>query len=72
MTEKESDLLFSLVQAYPKAMSKEDLLISVWNYSPDAETHTVESHIYGLRQKLGEKADALIKSTPAGYLLIPD
>ena len=72
LTEKESDLLYSLVQSYPKAMSKEDLLISVWNYRPDAETHTVESHIYALRQKLGEKADMLIKSTPAGYLLVSD
>ena len=72
LTEKESDLLYSLVQSYPKAMTKEDLLTSAWNYHPDSETHTVESHIYGLRQKLGEKADMLIKSTPAGYLLVSD
>ena len=72
LTEKESDLLSFLVQSYPNAMTKEDLLTSVWNYRPDAETHTVESHIYGLRQKLGDKADMLFKSTSAGYLLVSD
>ena len=69
LTEKESDLLAALAEAMPQSLSKDDLLKIVWNYSPDTETHTVESHIYLLRQKLGNRADALIQSTPTGYIL---
>ena len=69
LTEKESDLLTSLATAFPKALSREDLLAQVWNYHPDVETHTVESHIYALRQKIGADADTFIESTPAGYRL---
>ena len=72
LTEKESDLLTSLVVAFPTPLGKEELLARVWNYRPDTETHTVESHIYALRQKLGGHADALIKSTPDGYLIVFD
>ena len=72
LTEKESDLLTSLMVAFPTPLSRDDLLERVWKYHPDTETHTVESHIYALRQKLGPLADALIKSTPEGYLIIFD
>ena len=72
LTEKESDLLAALATALPGSLTKEDLLKSVWNYSPDTETHTVESHIYLLRQKLGDRADSLIQSTASGYMLVTD
>ena len=72
LTEKENDLLAALAEAYPTPLGKEQLLEQVWNYKPDIETHTLESHIYGLRQKLGANADNLIKSTPLGYTLIGD
>ena len=72
LTEKESDLLTTLVVSFPTPLGREDLLKRVWNYRPDTETHTVESHIYALRQKLGTHADALIKSTPDGYLIVFD
>ena len=61
-----------LADSFPKALTKEDLLVSVWNYKPEAETHTVESHIYALRQKLGNRADDLIQSTSEGYILIKE
>jgi len=70
LTEKENDLLTALANSYPNPLGKEQLLEQVWNYKPDIETHTLESHIYGLRQKLGPLADSLIKSTPMGYLLL--
>ena len=70
LTEKENDLLAALANAYPTPLGKEQLLEQVWNYKPDIETHTLESHIYGLRQKLGDRADNLIKSTSNGYLLV--
>ena len=70
LTEKENDLLTALADSYPMPLGKEQLLEQVWNYKPDIETHTLESHIYGLRQKLGDLSDNLIKSTPMGYLLL--
>ena len=70
LTEKENDLLAALAESYPTPLGKEQLLDQVWNYKPDIETHTLESHIYGLRQKLGKDADNLIKSTPSGYTLV--
>ncbi|MBQ7413185.1 MAG: winged helix-turn-helix domain-containing protein [Alphaproteobacteria bacterium] len=72
LTEKENDLLASLALAAPGALTKEELLKSVWNYRPDVETHTVESHIYLLRQKIGPNADSLIQSTQTGYALVTD
>ena len=70
LTEKENDLLAALADSHPTPLGKERLLEQVWNYKPDIETHTLESHIYGLRQKLGPLADNLIKSTPTGYALV--
>lgn len=72
LTEKENDLLTALAEALPNSLDKEALLAQVWNYKPDTETHTLESHIYTLRQKIGPKADSLIQSTPTGYKLITD
>ena len=72
LTEKENDLLTALADALPNPLDKEALLQQVWNYKPDTETHTLESHIYTLRQKIGPKADSLIQSTPTGYRLITD
>jgi len=52
LTEKESALLEVLVKAGGKAVSRDDLLRHVWRYAPDVETHTLETHIYRLRQKI--------------------
>ena len=54
-----------------KPISKDKILSSVWNYSPDADTHTVETHIYRLRKKINDKFsdDNFIKNTKDGYHL---
>ena len=70
LTEKENELLSHLAKNYPHTIKREDLLKSVWNYHQNTETHTVESHIYALRQKLGKEADELIQSSPIGYSLV--
>ena len=53
LTEKESLLLSVLLQAYPKPLARESLLKDIWAYDEDAETHTLETHVYRLRAKLG-------------------
>jgi hypothetical protein len=54
LTEKEIQLL-ELFLNKKKPISKNDILSSVWNYSSDADTHTVETHIYRLRKKISDK-----------------
>ena len=54
LTEKEVQLL-ELFLNTKKPISKENILSSVWNYSADADTHTVETHIYRLRKKIADK-----------------
>ncbi len=72
LTEKENDLLIALIQA-GEPLTKEQLLTRVWHYRPDTETHTVESHIYTLRQKIGtQNAAALLSNTAVGYTLVTD
>lgn len=71
LTEKETHMIIYLIKSLPESVSKSDLLTEVWNYRADSETHTVETHIYALRQKIGEKfADSFIKNTPDGYGLV--
>ena len=43
----------------------------VWGYSPDLETHTVETHIYRLRKKIKDnfKDENFILSQKEGYLI---
>jgi len=52
LTDKERLLLRFLTEAADKGLSRKDLLKSVWGYADDIETHTLETHIYRLRQKL--------------------
>lgn len=54
VTEKECALLIALHAALPGAATRERLLRDVWAYEQDTETHTLETHIYRLRQKLSE------------------
>ena len=54
LTEKEIQLL-ELFLNTKKPISKNKILSTVWNYSTDADTHTVETHIYRLRKKIADK-----------------
>ena len=54
LTEKEVHLLELFIRS-KKPLSKNAILSSVWNYSSDADTHTVETHIYRLRKKINDK-----------------
>ena len=70
LTEKEIQLL-ELFLNNKKPISKDKILSSVWNYSSDADTHTVETHIYRLRKKINDKFsdENFILNTKDGYSL---
>ncbi len=70
LTEKEIQLLELFLKS-KKPITKDSILSSVWNYSPDADTHTVETHIYRLRKKINEKFmdENFILNNKDGYYL---
>ena len=70
LTEKEIQLL-ELFLSYNKPISKNKILDEVWKYSQDADTHTVETHIYRLRKKIKSKFldENFILNNKSGYLL---
>ena len=51
LTEKEIDTIIFLSKS-ENPITIEKLEESVWQYQPDIETHTVETHIYRLRKKI--------------------
>ena len=70
LTEREVMILNYMYKAYPKIISKSELLSEVWEYNPEATTHTVETHIYRLRQKVeGNSSNAIILTKDTGYKL---
>lgn len=70
LTEKEVAILEYLYSHKNKAISREDLLKNIWNYSADITTHTLETHIYRLRQKLQtSEGHSLLITTEDGYEL---
>lgn len=52
LTEKEVAIISFLYTNKGKIISREELLSSVWDYADNVETHTLETHIYRLRQKI--------------------
>ena len=54
-----------------KPITKDNILLSVWNYSTEADTHTVETHIYRLRKKISEKFldEKFLLNNKEGYYL---
>ena len=54
LTEKEIEIILYLNET-KKEHDVLDLQKNIWDYSPDMETHTVETHIYRLRKKISNK-----------------
>jgi DNA-binding response OmpR family regulator len=73
LTEKETNILKYLYRAGEKPVSREELLTEVWGYNAGVTTHTLETHVYRLRQKIEpDPASAKILLTEAGgYRLSP-
>jgi DNA-binding response OmpR family regulator len=73
LTEKETSILKFLYRAGEKVISREILLHEVWGYNAGVTTHTLETHIYRLRQKIEKdpsSAELLVTET-GGYKLVP-
>ena len=67
LTEREVDFLIHLNKKN-NPISIDDILKDVWNYSFQAETHTIETHVHRLRKKfLGKFKDKLIQNNNNGY-----
>jgi DNA-binding response OmpR family regulator len=73
LTEKETNILKYLYRAGEKPVSREELLAEVWGYNAGVTTHTLETHVYRLRQKIeADPANARLLLTEAGgYRLAP-
>ena len=54
LTEKESRLLNFILENKEKVIKKDEILINVWDISEKLNTHTLETHIYSLKKKLGK------------------
>ena len=73
LTDKEANILKYLYRAGPKPVSRDELLAEVWGYNAGVTTHTLETHVYRLRQKIEpDPARARLLITEAGgYRLAP-
>lgn len=71
LTEKETDILKYLYRA-GGTVSRDVLLDEVWGYNAGVTTHTLETHIYRLRQKIEREPSnaALLVTDAGGYRLI--
>lgn len=73
LTEKETAILKYLYRAGEKVVGRDVLLGEVWGYNAGVTTHTLETHVYRLRQKMERdpsNAEILV-TEPGGYRLIP-
>ena len=52
LTEKETNILKYLYRSNGQAVAREELLSEVWGYNATVTTHTLETHVYRLRQKI--------------------
>lgn len=72
LTDKEVDILLCLARQDGRTLKREELLRHVWRYQPGVDTHTLETHVYRLRQKLaalGGLENLLLTDEDGGYRL---
>jgi DNA-binding response OmpR family regulator len=74
LTEKEAAILKFLYRAGTRSVARQQLLNEVWGYNAAVTTHTLETHIYRLRQKIEpDPANArLLLTEGGGYRLDPE
>ncbi|KRB62812.1 two-component system response regulator [Rhizobium sp. Root708] len=73
LTEKEAAIIRYLYRAEQKVVTRDVLLEEVWGYNSGVTTHTLETHVYRLRQKIERdpsNAEILVTEN-GGYKIIP-
>ena len=73
LTEKETAIMKYLYRAEQKIIGRDELLEQVWGYNSGVTTHTLETHIYRLRQKVERDPSnaRLLVTESGGYKLVP-
>jgi DNA-binding response OmpR family regulator len=73
LTEKETSILKYLYRSGDSVVGRDKLLGEVWGYNAGVTTHTLETHVYRLRQKIEEDPSAaeILVTEPGGYRLVP-
>ena len=73
LTEKETSILKYLYRTGEKVVTRDVLLHEVWGYNAGVTTHTLETHIYRLRQKIERDPSnaELLVTEGGGYKLVP-
>ena len=73
LTEKETSILKFLYRAGEKVVGRDTLLGEVWGYNAGVTTHTLETHVYRLRQKIEADPSSaeILVTEPDGYRLVP-
>ena len=73
LTEKETAILKFLYRAGERPITRDVLLHEVWGYNSGVTTHTLETHIYRLRQKMEKNPGSaeLLVTEGGGYKLVP-
>ena len=71
LTDKEAAILKYLYRAGRQVISREVLLDEVWGYNANVTTHTLETHVYRLRQKIEQDPSnaSILVTEPGGYCL---
>ncbi len=71
LTDKEFDIIYTLFKASPNKIPRDKLLHIIWGYGDGIETHTLETHIYRLRQKIenNPQSPEFLKTNDDGYFL---
>jgi DNA-binding response OmpR family regulator len=73
LTEKETSILRFLYRAGERVVTRDILLQEVWGYNSGVTTHTLETHVYRLRQKIEKEPSnaRLLVTEGGGYKLVP-
>ncbi len=73
LTEKEASIIRFLYRAGDKVVGRDILLEEVWGYNSGVTTHTLETHVYRLRQKIEKQPSkaTLLVTESGGYRLVP-
>lgn len=73
LTEKEAAIVKYLYRADERVVTRDTLLEEVWGYNSGVTTHTLETHVYRLRQKIERDPSnaAILVTESGGYKLVP-